>query len=171
MPPIPKETAGNPGTPPEDDAGSAGTAGMDIDSAFESSADTSQATATPEASAAAAQQASPPPSWRDRLGERGYDTSSFESDDDVFNALLTTAEEFHQHQPLIQRGREYLTHEEQFQEWLRQQEAAKGGAGQGNQQGSQQGSPQPQAAAGQQNLKSPLSSGPRPNSTRNTCDS
>jgi hypothetical protein len=77
-------------------------------------------------SAAAASDASQPSaSLRERLSSRGYDTSAFESEDDAFDALLTTVEQYHQSQPYIQGGQRYASHQEEFERWLAEQQQAK----------------------------------------------
>lgn len=66
---------------------------------------------------------SPAFSVRDSLARSGYDTSSFQGDEDAFQALVRTAEEFHKNQNLIEQGRAYSQYAPQFQQWLQQQQA------------------------------------------------
>lgn len=68
-------------------------------------------------SSQAAQQLATPPSLRERLSSRGYDTSSFENEDAAFDALLTTVEQYHQAQPYISFGQRYAADQADYERW------------------------------------------------------
>ena len=76
-------------------------------------------------SSQAAQQPATPPSLRERLSSRGYDTSSFENEDAAFDALLTTVEQYHQAQPYIQGGQRYAAYQQDFERWMAERDQAK----------------------------------------------
>ena len=57
----------------------------------------------------------------DSLRQRGYDTARFASDSDAVSALVATAQEYHNAQPMIQTGQRLAPYADRIDGWLRQE--------------------------------------------------